>query len=111
LAARRAGALQDDGDPDACGGDAKRPLVGEQTTIINRMKATLTRLGIGKFNPKLKKALERLEQRMDQQLCLPDASTTPSVATKFGTSGEVSERRNYAGGQRFTLRIFPNRIA
>lgn len=47
--------------------DAKRPyrereaLVGEQTTIINRMKAALTRLGIRNFNPKLKKASERLE--------------------------------------------------
>ena len=47
--------------------DGKRPhreretLVGEQTTIINRIKATLTRLGIRNFNPKLKKASERLE--------------------------------------------------
>jgi transposase len=47
--------------------DAKRPhreretLVGEHTTIINRMKATLVRLGIRDFNPKLKKAPERLE--------------------------------------------------
>ena len=47
--------------------DAKRPhreretLVGEQTTIINRIKAALTRLGIRNFNPKLKKAPERLE--------------------------------------------------
>ena len=47
--------------------DAKRPhreretLVGEQTTIINRVKATLARLGIRSFNPKLKKAPERLE--------------------------------------------------
>ncbi|MFZ0854219.1 MAG: IS110 family transposase [Hyphomicrobiaceae bacterium] len=47
--------------------DAKRPhreremLVGEQTTIINRLKATLARLGIRNFNPKLKKAPERLE--------------------------------------------------
>jgi transposase len=47
--------------------DAKRPhrerqtLVGEQTTIINRMKAALARLGIRNFNPKLKKAPERLE--------------------------------------------------
>jgi transposase len=46
--------------------DAKRPhrerevLVGEQTTIINRIKATLARLGIRNFNPKLKKAPERL---------------------------------------------------
>jgi len=47
--------------------DAKRPnreresLVGEQNRIVNRMKATLIRLGIRGFNPKLKKAAERLE--------------------------------------------------
>jgi transposase len=47
--------------------DAKRPnreresLVGEQTRIVNRMKAALIRLGIRGFNPKLKKAVERLE--------------------------------------------------
>jgi transposase len=46
--------------------DAKRPnrerenLVGEQTRIVNRMKAALSRLGIRTFNPKLKKAAERL---------------------------------------------------
>jgi len=47
--------------------DAKRPhreretLVGERTTIINRLKATLARLGIRNFNPKLVKAPERLK--------------------------------------------------
>lgn len=47
--------------------DAKRPhreretLVGEQTTIINRIKGALARLGIRNFNPKLKKAPERIE--------------------------------------------------
>jgi transposase len=47
--------------------DAKRPhreretLVGEQTSIISRIKATLTRLGIRNFNSKLKRAPERLE--------------------------------------------------
>src|SRR5262245_58502250 len=47
--------------------DAKRPhreretLVGQQTTIVNRVEATLARLGIRSFNPKLKKAPERLE--------------------------------------------------
>ena len=46
--------------------DAKRPnrerdsLVGEQSRIVNRMKAALARLGIRNFNPKLKKAAERL---------------------------------------------------
>src|SRR5512140_1033611 len=47
--------------------DAKRPnreresLVGERSRIVNRMKATLIRVGIRGFNPKLKKAAERLE--------------------------------------------------
>ena len=47
--------------------DAKRPnreresLVGEQIRIVNRMKAALARLGIRGFNPKLKKAVERLD--------------------------------------------------
>jgi transposase len=47
--------------------DAKRPnreresLVGEQSRIVNRMKAALIRLGIRGFNPKLKKAVERLD--------------------------------------------------
>ena len=58
--------------------DAKRPhreretLVGEQTTIINRIKAALTRLGIRNFNPKLKKAPERLEH-----LCTPEGEPIP----------------------------------
>jgi transposase len=48
--------------------DAKRPhrehetLVGARTSIISRIKATLARLGIRNFNPKLKKAPERLER-------------------------------------------------
>src|SRR5271169_2046546 len=47
--------------------DAKRPnrehesLVGEQSRIVNRMKAALIRLGIRGYNPKLKKAAERLD--------------------------------------------------
>ena len=47
--------------------DAKRPnrehesLVGEQSRIVNRTKATLIRLGIRGFNPKLKKTAGRLE--------------------------------------------------
>ena len=46
--------------------DAKRPsreregLVGQQTRLINRMKATLVRLGIRGFNPKLKQAEQQL---------------------------------------------------
>ena len=58
--------------------DAKRPnrehesLVGEQSRTINRMKATLIRLGIRGFNPKLKRAAERLEG-----LCTPEGEPIP----------------------------------
>ena len=47
--------------------DARRPnrerevLVGERTRIVNRMKATLARLGIRDFKPTLRHAPERLE--------------------------------------------------
>src|SRR6201988_4851759 len=46
--------------------DAKRPtrerecLVRERTRIVNRMKATLARLGVRNFKPTLRKAAERL---------------------------------------------------
>src|SRR5438876_1038251 len=46
--------------------DTKQPnrerecLVGERTRIVNRMKATLARLGIRNFKPTLRKAAERL---------------------------------------------------
>src|SRR5271169_6118178 len=58
--------------------DAKRPnreresLVGEQSRIVNRMKAALIRLGIRGFNPKLKKAAGRLED-----LRTPDGEPIP----------------------------------
>ena len=47
--------------------DARRPsrerenLVGQQTSLINRMKACLVRLGIRNFKPTLRQASERLE--------------------------------------------------
>jgi transposase len=47
--------------------DARRPnrerenLIGQQTRIVNRMKACLVRWGIGNFKPTLRQAAERLE--------------------------------------------------
>ena len=47
--------------------DGKRPgrererLIGECTRIVNSMKADLTRLGVSNFNPKLRKAAEKLD--------------------------------------------------
>src|SRR4051812_17091135 len=64
------------GEPDHCGmaagptlggGGARRPsreregLVGERTRIVNRIKASLVRLGIRGFKPALRNAAERLE--------------------------------------------------
>jgi transposase len=48
--------------------DARRPnrehehLVGERTSIINRMKAAMVRLGVRGFNVKLRKAAEQLDK-------------------------------------------------
>jgi transposase len=48
--------------------DARRPnrehesLVGERSRIVNRLKATMIRLGIGGFNVKLRKAAAQLTQ-------------------------------------------------
>src|SRR5271157_1543010 len=68
--------------------DATRPnreresLVAEQTRIVNRMKAALSRLGIRGFNPKLKTAVERLEG-----LCTPEDEPIPP-----NTLAELMER-------------------
>ena len=53
--------------------DARRPsrerdcLVRERTRIVNRMKSTLVRLGVSGFNPKLRKAAERLDDLVTPQ--------------------------------------------
>jgi transposase len=59
--------------------DARRPnrerenLIGQQTRIINRMKACLVRWGIRNFKPTLRKASERLEA-----LRTPEGESLPS---------------------------------
>src|SRR5260370_3771048 len=56
--------------------DARRPsreresLMGEQTRIINRVKAILAVFGIGGFNPRLRKAAQKLET-----LCIAEEGT------------------------------------
>ena len=75
------------GEPDHCSmaaipsleeEDAKRPgrerenLTGERTRIINRIKATLVRLGIRSFNPKVRDAPQRLDT-----LRTPEGTTIP----------------------------------
>jgi transposase len=58
--------------------DAKRPsrehetLVGERTTLINRMKGALIRFGVRHFKPTLRKAAERLASlRTPEDVALP----------------------------------------
>src|SRR5512136_2219232 len=78
--------------------DAKRPsreresLVGEQSRIVNRMKAALIRLGIRGFNPKLKRAAGRLDD-----LRTPEGEPIPP-----NTSAELRrdmERRRLVSNQ------------
>jgi transposase len=58
--------------------DARRPnrerdcLVRERTRIVNRMKGALVRLGIRSFNPKLRRAAERLDD-----LVTPEGEALP----------------------------------
>ena len=66
--------------------DAKRPnrerdsLVGERSRIVNRMKAALVRLGIRGFNPKLKRAAERLDGlRTPEGVPIPPNTTAGTV--------------------------------
>jgi transposase len=79
--------------------DAKRPhreretLIGQQTTMINRIKATLTRLGIRNINPKLKQAPKRLEH-----LRTPEGEAIPP-----NTLAEL--RRDFARKQLVTEQI------
>ena len=84
--------------------DARRPhreretLVGEQTSIINRIKATLARLGIRNLNPKLKNAVERLEHvRTPEGEPIPPIRSTSCAAT-WNASGWLPSR--YARSRR-----------
>jgi transposase len=58
--------------------DAKRlnrereKLVGDRTRIVNRMRATLVRLGIRGFNPTLRKAEQKLAA-----LCTAEGAPLP----------------------------------
>ena len=73
--------------------DAKRPhreresLIGEQSRIVNRMKATLIRLGIRGFNPKL----IPLPDQNDFEAEIPAPQTSPD-------SHPVLRRKKKLGG-------------
>jgi transposase len=90
--------------------DAKRPsreresLVGEQSRLVNRMKATLIRLGIRGFNPKLRHAEQQLEALRTPEgepippntlaeLSSPDRSGATSREKGMARSGNARVRR------------------
>src|SRR5579859_4740814 len=83
--------------PDLREEDAKRPsreresLVGEQSRLVNRMKATLIRLGIRGFNPKLRHAEQRLETlRTAAVFRQPADSSHKSTSLKFAPGSTLS---------------------
>src|SRR5262249_53551868 len=69
--------------------DAKRPtrdreqLVGNGNGIVNRMKAALVRLGIRGFNPKLRKAPERLATLRTPEGCLIPPNTLAELTREM----------------------------
>jgi len=106
------------GEPDHCSmaaiptleeEDAKRPtrerenLVGERTRIINRLKAALTRFGIRGFNPKLRRAPQRLATlRTPEGQPIPphtlDRAAARHGAVAFRQRSDQGDRENPLGG-------------
>jgi transposase len=70
--------------------DAKRPhrereqLVHKRTGCINRMKATLVRLGIRGFNPKLRKAPQKLATLRTPEGCSIPPNTLAELEREMG---------------------------
>jgi transposase len=78
--------------------DAKRPnrehehLVGTRTSIINRMKAAFVRLGIRGFNPKLRKAPERLETLRTPEGCPIPPNTLAELQREMAQLRFINEQ-------------------
>ena len=78
--------------------DAKRPnrehehLVGTRTSIINRMKAALVRLGIRGFNPKLRKEPERLETLRTPEGCPIPPNTLAELQREMAQLRFINEQ-------------------
>src|SRR3974390_2753120 len=77
--------------------DAKRPtrereqLVGKRTGIVNRMKAALVRLGIRGFNPKLRKAPERLATLRTPEGCPIPPNTLAELQREMAHLSFINE--------------------
>jgi transposase len=78
--------------------DTKRPtrereqLVGKRTGIVNRMKAALVRLGIRGFNPKLRKAPERLAALQTPEGCPIPSNTLAELRREMAHLRFIDEQ-------------------
>src|SRR5512144_221043 len=86
--------------------DAKRPsreresLVAERGRIVNRMKATLARLGIRGFKPTLKKAAERLETlRTPEGECPFPRTRSPNCGAPWRACASLSAKSGRSSGR------------
>ncbi len=57
-------------------------LVHEQTRVINRMKSALIQFGVRNFNPKLRKASEKLET-----VRTPEGKSLPPNTDRHASTG------------------------
>lgn len=99
--------------------DAKRPhreretLVGERTRLLNRMKATLSRLGIRGFKPTLKTAAARLDAvRTPEGQPIP-ANTWPRCVATWPVCASSRSRSQRSSGHAWTnwrRRRIPDRM-
>jgi transposase len=88
--------------------DAKRPhreheqLVNKRTSCVNRMKATLVRLGIRAFNPKLRKAPQQLETLRTPEGCPIPANTMAELQREMAHFRFISDQIEQIEATRLT---------
>jgi len=84
--------------PDIEEEDLKRPnrehqrLVGERTSLINRLKACLIRFGIRNFDPKLKRAAEQVGELVTPEGVALPANTLTELGRDFARLHLVKEQ-------------------
>jgi transposase len=88
--------------------DAKRPhrereqLVSKRTGIVNRMKATLVRLGIRGFNPKLRRAPQRLAMLRTPEGCPIPPNTMGELQREMAHYRFINDQIRQIEKTRFT---------
>src|SRR4051794_30043803 len=95
--------------------DARRPnreresLVGERTRVVNRIKATLARLGIRSFKPTLRRASERLDTlRTPEGAALPPNTSAELRRDMARLHFVVTQLRGIEDARRARLELRPD---